>query len=266
MSLDDDLSFLPDWRQLEINGGRVEPGLVTRLFLPITAADEYVDAQIDDYGSRSRRQYPWQPGIELSLQARFSHNEDDLIGTAGFGFWNAPFGDPTVPWPTLPQTVWFFFGSPPNDLPLAINQPGQGWFAGTLDATTAKALMMAPMAPFTLLLNRITAVRRRLWPWIRERLSISFAPITQTMTEWHQYRLVWQPAGSAFFVDDQLVLQTGHSPRGPLGFVCWLDNQYIVVGIDGRFRWGTLPVTNPQWLEIKNLKLTKSRKPILTAP
>jgi hypothetical protein len=107
-------------------------------------------------------------------------------------------------------------------------------------------------------LNRVTAVRHRLWPKIQEQLGISFAPITQTMSNWHDYRLVWRRDGCAFFVDDQLLLQTRHSPRGPLGFVCWLDNQYMVVGADGRFRWGTLPVTSSQWLETQNLNFIEA--------
>ena len=249
--------MLDGFRQLQINGGQVEMGSTMRFMLPIVR-EGYANAQIDDYGGLARRYYPWHRGVELSLRARFSHDGHKLIGTAGFGFWNAPFGDPTVPWPTLPQAVWFFFGSPPNDLPLAPNGSGRGWFAATLDATTGKALVMAPFAPAVLLLNRITAVRRRLWPFVQERLGIRFAPISQEMTAWHEYRLVWQPDGCAFFLDGELILETANSPRGPLGFVCWLDNQFMVVAADGRFRWGTLPVITPQWLEIENLILTKS--------
>jgi hypothetical protein len=246
----------PTLRHLQINGGIVAPGPPLRLYLP-AVEQGYADAQVDDYGGRSRRHYPWQPGVELTLQARFSHGVNDLVGTAGFGFWNAPFGDPTVPWPALPQAAWFFFASPPNDLPLAAAGPGRGWFAATLDATTGQALLMAPLAPFVLLVNQITAVRRRLWPWLQQRLGISFAPIAEDMVAWHEYRLVWRPGGSAFFVDGRPLLQTPHSPRGPLGFVCWLDNQFMVATANGRFRWGTLPVETNQWLEVQNLSITQ---------
>ena len=246
----------PTLRHLQINGGIVESGPPLRLHLP-AVEQSYADAQVDDYGGRSRRHYPWRPGVELALQARFSHGVNDLVGTAGFGFWNAPFGDPTVPWPALPQAAWFFYASPPNDLPLAPAGPGRGWFAATLDATTGQALLMAPFAPFVLLVNRITAVRRRFWPWLQQRLGISFASIEEDMVAWHDYRLVWRPEGSAFFVDGRPLLQTRHSPRGPLGFVCWLDNQYMVATANGRFRWGTLPVETDQWLEVQNMSITK---------
>jgi hypothetical protein len=244
-------------RHLQINGGTVEPGPPLRLYLPPVERG-YADAQVDDYGGRSRRHYPWQVGVELSLQARFSHGVNDLVGTAGFGFWNAPFGDPTTPRPALPQAAWFFYASPPNDLPLAPAGAGRGWFAATLDATTGRALLLAPFAPFVLLVNQIMAVRLRLWPWLQQRLGISFAPIEQDMAAWHDYRLVWRPKESAFFIDGRPLLHTPHSPHGPLGFVCWLDNQYMVATASGRFRWGTLPVETPQWLEVQKLAITKT--------
>ena len=102
-----------------------------------------------------RGQYPWSPGTRLRLRARFSHPPDQLIGTAGFGFWNAPFGDPTVRRPALPQACWFFFASAPTDLPLAPAGPGRGWFAATMDATGGSALALIPLAPALLLLNQI---------------------------------------------------------------------------------------------------------------
>ena len=189
------------------------------------------------------------------MRARFSHEAEDLVGTAGFGFWNAPFGDPTVPWPTLPQATWFFFGSPPNDLPLAHNAPGQGWFAATLDATTWRALRIAPLAPAVLLLNQFGGLRRRIWPWVQKQLQISFQPIAQRMTDWHAYKLDWQQSGCSFWVDGTLIHKTPFSPRGPLGFVCWIDNQYLVATASGRFRWGTLPVQSPQFLEVDDLQI-----------
>ncbi len=97
------------FRRLEINGGYVEGSRVEdyRLVLP-PVAKGYADAQIDDYGGLKRGDYHWLPGTRMILEAKFSHSESELIGTAGFGFWNAPYGDPTVPWPTLPQAAWFF--------------------------------------------------------------------------------------------------------------------------------------------------------------
>ena len=103
--------------------------------------DGYADAQIDDYGNCSRRRgFLWRAGVSLQLEARFSHQSGMLQGTAGFGFWNAPFADPTMKWPALPQAVWFFYASPPSDLPLPVYGEGQGWFVGTIDAGTKTAV------------------------------------------------------------------------------------------------------------------------------
>lgn len=249
-----------DFRFLEMNGGTVVgerpyPPHLFKLHLPI-CQNGYTDAQIDDCVG-GRKAYPWRPGTQFTLRARFSHEADQLVGTAGFGFWNAPFGDPTVPWPTLPQATWFFFGSPPNDLPLAPNEPGQGWFASTLDATTWRALRLAPLAPGVLLLNQFAGLRCKIWPWVQKNLQISFQPIAEKMTEWHDYQLNWRKSGCEFWLDGRLIHQTPFSPRGPLGFVCWIDNQFMVATSNGRFRWGTLPVKTPQYLEIDALQIKR---------
>ncbi len=227
-----------------------------RLLLPPVASG-YGDAQVDDYGRfSSRQQYPWQPDTALRLKARFSHDVDGLLGTAGFGFWNAPFGDPTMRFPALPQATWFFFASSPNNLPFAPpDQPGRGWFAATVDCATPQALLLAPLAPAVLLLNQFAPLRRRLWPTLRQRLSISFAPLAVPMAAWHTYQLQWCPAGCTFCVDEAIVLETPHSPHGPLGFVCWIDNQYLVATVNGRFSWGTLSTHQSQWLEIDDFAL-----------
>ncbi len=249
------------WRRLALNGGRVSDDPHWRFQLsPVETG--YADAQIDDYGWASgqrpwrvRRHYPWLPGVVMRLRARFSHSAGTLLGTAGFGFWNAPFGDPTVPWPALPQATWFFYASHPSDLPLAADGPGRGWFASTIDATTGRALALMPAAPLVLLLNQFAPLRRRLWPGLRRRMSISFAPLPVSMTAWHTYELQWLPDGCCFLVDGETMLQTPFSPRGPLGFVCWLDNQFLVLGRNGRFRYGVLPISVPQWLEIADLSI-----------
>ncbi len=250
-----------DFRVLELNGGQVlwprpYPENTIRFALPVMEHG-YGDAQIDDYGlvENGRKNYPWQRGVQMQLRARFSHGVDELRGTAGFGFWNAPFGDPTVKWPALPQAVWFFFGSPPNDLPLVLQGKGNGWFASTLDATTRCAKWLIPLAPFVLLGNQNGRIRDKIWPKVRERLGITFAPLEVEMTAWHEYRLQWLDSGCAFWVDGRLILQTPHSPQGPLGFVCWLDNQYMIVTNRGRFGWGTLLLPEAQWMEIADLRI-----------
>jgi hypothetical protein len=242
-----------DWRTHELNGGVVEAGPITRFRLP-AGGTGYTNAQIDDY-SGARPGFDRRPGLTLSLRARFSHAADELRGTAGFGFWNAPYGDPSRRRLTLPQAAWFFFASPPGDLPFAPRSPGRGWFAGTIDARSAPIPALILLAPAVLALNQIAAARRRLWPAVRRRLGIYAAPLDGDMRQWQAYCLEWRPDGCRFTVDGQVVLDTPYAPRGPLGFVCWLDNQYLVLTPRGRFQAGALRLPEPQWMEIADLHL-----------
>ena len=245
-----------DLREVALRDGQVEGGAGHwRLILPASSAPTYMDAQLDDYAGKPRRTYPWKPGLTLALRARFSHEREELAGTAGFGFWNAPFGAPDIRRPALPQAAWFFYASPPTDLPLSSTPPGRGWFAATLDAGSWRALRLAPLSPVLLLLNQFATMRRRVWPWVREALGVEYAGISSDMCQWHEYHLSWQAEGCVFTVDGQPILATSHSPRGPLGFVCWLDNQYLVATTQGRIQAGVLPIRQRQWLEVSDLTI-----------
>jgi hypothetical protein len=250
-----------DYRKLEINGGRVlQDGGWSLQLDPIKKG--YADAQIDDYGGRRRSAYRWRPQTRLTLHARFSHDSGRLVGTAGFGFWNAPFGDPTVPRPALPQATWFFYASEPSDLPFPEEGAGRGWFASTIDVSPGKAALLAPLALPIAAANNVKAFRRRIWPALRRQMAISYAPVPASMAEWHGYRLDWGREGCRFYVDDDLLLETPHWPRGPLGFVCWLDNQFMVATPSGRLRWGTRHLSETQWLEIEDLRLEPEVGPL----
>lgn len=241
----------------EVNGGEVERLGADgwRMVLP-PVAEGYANAQVDDYGGRVRPDFPWQRGTRVSLAARFSHGSEQLVGTAGFGFWNAPFGPGSGLLPALPQATWFFHASDASDLPLAPpGEAGCGWFASTVDVTSGRALAWAPLAPLVLLLNQIPAVHQRLWPVVQRSLGISFQRVEVDMTAWHSYTLSWLDNGCFFQVDGEPVLQTPFRPGGPLGFVTWIDNQYMRARASGRFAWGTLPTEKGQWLEIREMAL-----------
>lgn len=242
------------WRRLALNGATLEQESSNWRFVVNPLENGYTNAQIDDYGGTQRRRFRHLPGTSLTLHARFSDSAENLRGTAGFGFWNAPFADPTVTRPALPQAVWFFCASPPNYLPFARHGPALGWFVGTVDARRPRALAIAPLTLPVLLLNQIPPLRRHIWPWVQSHLSISHAPLSCAMEDWHDYRLDWRPNGCAFFVDDALVFQTPYTPRGPLGFVCWIDNQYMVLTPRGRIGYGVVPLVTQQWLEIRDLQ------------
>jgi len=56
-------------------------------------------------------------------------------------------------------------------------------------------------------------------------------------------------------VDNQTVLQTSMTPRGPLGLVIWIDNQFAAFRPDGRVGYGFLPMPTQAWIEIRSLQI-----------
>ena len=146
------------WTQTCIGGGVLNSNhSVLRMELPLVAAGQYADAQIDDYAKLARSVFPWTPPLRMKVRACSSHPAAQtnstvestavLRGTAGFGFWNYPFslrGDILF----LPEAVWFFYASPPSNMALVPGVPGWGWKAqiihsmrlGALTATIPTAL------------------------------------------------------------------------------------------------------------------------------
>jgi hypothetical protein len=224
------------------------------LKLSHASASRYSNAQLDDYHHLPQRRFPWSPPLRLQVTARFSHNSHTLRGTAGFGFWNDPFLMTGSRAPALPRAVWFFFGSQPSDMKLDHRTPGWGWKAATIDATRPSAIAWAPLAPLFVPLMNIPLFYRHLWPFVQRSLRIREALLSFDMADWHDYRLDWSCLRCQFFVDDHLVLEAP-SPRGPMGFVLWLDNQYMIVKPWGRFAWGLLDVSETQWMEVRQLSI-----------
>jgi len=75
------------------------------------------------------------------------------------------------------------------------------------------------------------------------------------LTEWHEYALEWRAEEARFRVDGALVLAAPDPPRGPLGFVAWIDNQYAVATPRGALRFGTL-ASGREWLALDWLRIT----------
>jgi hypothetical protein len=241
------------WHPTQVGGGRLalsEEGL--RLLLAGARHTAYSDAQIDDYAGLARRLFLWRQPLRMTVRARAS---GPLAGTAGFGFWNNPFS-PLGGTPALPAALWFFCGSPPSDMPLALGVPGHGWKAACIDATRPAALAWAPLALPVLLANRSPALYRRIWPRVQRSLRVAEAPIAALDRQWREYTIEWRVDGARFLVDGAPVLETDRPPRGPLGFVAWVDNQWMVATPHGRFGWGLLEA-EPQWLDLALLRVER---------
>jgi hypothetical protein len=263
MSVDEDFTTEPGphWRRYVVGSGALEhTGSTLRFVNTDISSRQYTDAQIDDYVGTwfrglSRRRFLWRPPLRMTVAARFSHPAGQLQGTAGFGFWNDPFLMTGVRVPTLPRALWFFYASPPSDMKLDLRTPGRGWKAATIDALRPIALLLAPLALPAALLMNFRPLYRALWPPIQQALNVQEAAVETDMTEWHTYVIEWGVERTHFWVDGAPALENGPAIRGPLGFVIWLDNQYMIAKPWGRLGWGLLDGLGRQWMEVDRLTL-----------
>ena len=220
---------------------------------------QVTDAQIDDYRGLPRHDFRWHPPLQMTVRARFSHSAGSLRGTAGFGFWNDPLMMTGARWPTLPRAIWFFYASAPSNMQLDRDAPGHGWKAAVMDAWRPGALLLAPLAPLAVPLMNNRSLYHRLWPTIQRALGVREVLLGVDMTEWHTYTITWEAQRAHFSVDGDSVLRDAPSPRGPLGFVMWLDNQYMVVTPHGRLAWGLLDIPGPQWMQVDRIEVSSAR-------
>lgn len=231
----------------------------TRLQLGASHGQHYSDAQLDDYHQDGVLR--WRPPVQMTLRARFSDGQAMLKGTAGFGFWNDPFemtrlGQKARAFPRFrfPQALWFFFASPPSDMPLAKGVPGMGWKAATIDASRLVAKALLPLAPLGMIACRWNRCYQRLWPIAQRVLKIDEMILPTNMEEMHEYRLEWENQRVSFYIDGVELFHSKYAPQGPLGFVAWIDNQFMVATPRGQIQNGIM-ATDDQWLEIASLDI-----------
>lgn len=237
------------------NGDRV------RLSIGANDGSGYVNAQLDDYHTDGTMK--WHAPVVMRLRARLSHGTAELGGTAGFGFWNDPFGMTGqrllgMPRFRLPQATWFFFASPPSDMPLALDIPGHGLKMATIDAGTALAALLLPLAPLGMALCRVPVGYRSLWPLAQRILKVDEKRLALDVREWHEYEVVWKRDSVTFDVDGEELFRTRFAPRGPLGVVVWIDNQFMVATPQGTFHHGMLPVSE-QWMELEDFAISRHK-------
>jgi len=252
-----------------------------RLEIPAGDAGAYRLAQLDDYTALPRSRFPLRTRSTLSLRCRVSEpalttstgsaqrpgpsptRRGELPGTWGFGFWNDPFaislGLPGMArrLPVLPNACWFFHASAENHLSFSSKQQGlagNGFLAQTFRAPKIPSLLLAPgVLGFPLLFSKTLS------KWIRAIAGTIIAEASTRLsvspTEWHNYSLTWRASGVTFRVNEKVVFETPISPRGPLGVVIWIDNQFAAWTPEGRVEFGALPQKAASWLEIEQVKI-----------
>ena len=228
------------------------------LTIPAGPPRRYRWAQLDDYMQLSRGKFLWQPPLKLSLRARLS--APDLPGTWGFGFWNDPFnaslgiGGAARRTPALPDTAWFFYGSPSNYLAFRDDHPAHGLLAATFASRHIPPLLLALALPLAPLLAWPRSARL-LRKWARAFIGEDTAQLEIDVTAWHEYQLELARGQVRFLLDGQSVFETMTAPRSHLGFVLWIDNQFAAFPPDGRLHFGTLENPQPAWLEVDGVKI-----------
>jgi len=248
------------WKRHVFGSGSLEvTGSTLHLVLSGASAKGYSNAQIDDYQGLPRRRFLWYPPLKLTVQARFSAPAHQLQGTAGFGFWNDPFLMTGKRLPAFPRALWFFYASPASNMKLDLQVSGHGWKGATIDSLHPAALAWAPLAPLAIPLMNLRPVYRALWPAIQKSLKVRETALKIDMTHWYTYVLEWDVARARFSIAGResvpapSILLDAPAPKGPLGFVMWMDNQYLVATPSGRLRWGLLDVPGRQSMEIAQI-------------
>jgi hypothetical protein len=243
---------LPRWVRYTVGYAQLEPQPNSLRFVVQGARTSGLsDAQIDDYHTLPPQSYPWRPPVVFQVRARMSHPASELLGTAGFGFWNDPFTLQGVT-TAAPNNVWFFFASPPSDMRLVPGVAGFGWKAAMLNGGNLPGWLVRLGERALRLpgIGRLAQVAARRQVRAAERLLDDFE-----LTEWHTYRLQWLAKSVRFWVDDREVLRAPDPPDVPLGFVAWMDNQWARFTPEGEFAFGLLDIQQRQWMELAELRI-----------
>lgn len=223
------------------------------LIISPSETPNYSNAMIASY--RNRRDFSFAAGSRLELTACA---EKEISGTAGFGFWNHPYGSGIRP----PRALWFFFASHPSDMPLAMNVPGTGFKCAVFDAGNLAFYCLLPFAPVGALLMRIPLLYRMLWPLGQRAIGVDeYRLDTEILKTPRRYGIAWHANEVAFEIDQRVVYRTRRVPRGRLGFVAWIDNQFAVVRPQGTLRFGLTGASHTQQLSIADIVLTSLTRP-----
>lgn len=234
------------------------------LEIPAGKGGSYRVSQMDDYSRLSRKKFLHSTPLSLSLHARVS--DKSLPGTWGFGFWNDPFAlgigikGSGIRLPALPEAVWFFYGSPKNDLSFRSMEPKNGLLASVFTSMSVPSFLLPFGLPaLPLLASKSTA--RRLRKFASRFIKEDSARLNLDTTAWHIYHMDWMENLVNFSIDGEAVFSTSVSPKSPLGLVIWIDNQYAAFSADGSVHLGTEENPSSAWMEIKNIGIVEKNKP-----
>jgi hypothetical protein len=244
----------PHWIRFCTGHANIETGQgIARLVVDGAEEGKLSDAEIDDHRAVPRSRLLWSLPLRMSVRARMSHRAGEMLGTAGFGFWNDPFdwvGNVQVP----PNALWFFYASPQSDMTFVRDVRGHGWKAAMLNAGRADKLTMA-LGNFVF---RLPGMSKLVFNLAQTRIDAVEQVLDEVdLTAWHEYRIDWGKDEARFFVDGAEVCIAPNPPQVPLGFVAWVDNNAAVMGPGREFDFRRIAVPQRQWMELRLVRLER---------
>ncbi|MCC7162826.1 MAG: hypothetical protein IT331_10070 [Anaerolineae bacterium] len=246
--------FHPHWVRFAVGNSAIElsPG-IARLVVDGAVANELSDAEIDDHRTAPRWDLRWTPPLTLTVRARFSHPAGELLGTAGFGFWNDPFdwsGNVQAP----PNALWFFYASRQSDMSFVRGMRGHGLRAGFLNGGKRDAVMMA----LGNALFKMPGMDKVIFSAAEKLMGAEEQLLDEIdMTQWHEYKIEWGVKEAVFWVDAQEKFRAKNPPTVPLGFVAWIDNNATTMGPGKEFSFQRVPVPMREWMELSYVKIER---------
>lgn len=242
----------PHWNRLTVGSAWIEENYGLRMVMRNAPAGSLCSAQIDDFTTRSREDYFWEPPVSLKLRARVNLPAGQLLGTAGFGFWNnmAPLWSSRME--VFPNWIWFYYASPETRLS-PTRGPASGWKASAVHGGPGGERAMA----WNDTLLRIPLIGKylgRVTLPTREKSLDTF-----DFSIWHDFEILWNREVIHFRIDGESVLEAHMRMTMPLGFYAWIDNNYTGFKENGEVDLGYLQIPDEQVLLIDNLEISPAR-------
>ena len=214
------------------------------------------NAQLDDYHWKKRKDFSLTPPLKLQLEAKWIFTGDLPQGTSGFGLWNDPFMMTGWRWPSLPQAFWFFVGCPKSQLSLLPKlRHHTGLRAFQVNAWSASflkhILLWLLRGPFW----NVNKWREKWLPKLCSDIELCEYFLSLDLREWQKFEIVWTKSEVIFKVNGLEVQNAPCSIRSRLGFVIWMDNQYLYFDPWKKIKWGSCAIENKQSLHIRNLSM-----------
>ncbi len=242
----------PHWNRLTVGSAWIEENYGLRLIMRNVPAGALCSAQLDDFITRTRAEYPWTPPLVLKLRARVNLPAGMLLGTAGFGFWNnmAPIWNDHVE--VFPNWIWFYYASPETTIS-PTRGPASGWKASVMRGGSGGEQAMAwndTLLRIPLVGSKLGKVRMPGKEQTLDRWDFSI---------WHDFEIHWNREVIHFRIDGEEVLEVHIRMEFPLAFMAWVDNNYAGVKENGEADLGYLAIPGEQVLMIDNLEITPGR-------